>query len=80
MANDGLVERQVSISSCEVVVSQGTSGSYLVSSTIFSSVTDVGLNASICNKSSVDIMASRSSLFDIEGAGAPSDGVEHSLT
>eukprot|EP00957_Ditylum_brightwellii_P172388 13124339-Ditylum_brightwellii.AAC.1 len=78
MADDGLVEHPVSISSYEVVGSQCISGSSLVSSTSFSSVSDEGMNTSICNKSSVDIVASRSSWFDIEGEGAPSDGVEHS--
>ena len=80
MADDGLVEHSVSISSCEVVGSQGSSGSSLVSSIGISSGIDGGLNASICNKSSVDIVVSRASLFDIEGKGAPPDGVEHSST
>eukprot|EP00957_Ditylum_brightwellii_P155483 11835153-Ditylum_brightwellii.AAC.1 len=70
MANDGLADHSVSISSCEVVGSHGSSGSSLVSSTSLSSGTDRGLNASICNKSSVDIVAE----------GAPPDGVEHSST
>eukprot|EP00957_Ditylum_brightwellii_P138987 10593381-Ditylum_brightwellii.AAC.1 len=80
MANDGLVEHSVSISSREVVGSQGSSGSSLVSSTNFRSETDGGLNASICNKSSVDIVTSRASLFDIGVEGAPPNGVEQSST
>eukprot|EP00957_Ditylum_brightwellii_P190817 14526780-Ditylum_brightwellii.AAC.1 len=80
MADDSLVDHSVSISSCEVVGSQGISGNSLVSSTSFSYLSDGGLNASICNKSSVDIVTSRSSWVDIEGKGAPSDGVKHSLT
>eukprot|EP00957_Ditylum_brightwellii_P044691 3388555-Ditylum_brightwellii.AAC.1 len=70
MADDGLVDHSVSISSCVVVGSQGSSGSSLVSSTSLSSGTDVGLNASLSNKSSVGIVAE----------GAPPDGVEHSST
>ena len=66
MADDGLVDHSVSISSCEVVGSQGSSGSSLVSSTSFSSGTDVGLNASICNESSVDIVAEEASPDGVE--------------
>eukprot|EP00957_Ditylum_brightwellii_P161079 12264062-Ditylum_brightwellii.AAC.1 len=79
MADGGLgdhpvLSSNISISSSEVVGSQGTSRSSLVSSTSSSSVSDGGLAVSRCSNPGVDQVSSSSSLLDMEAEGVSCNG------
>eukprot|EP00957_Ditylum_brightwellii_P134884 10283786-Ditylum_brightwellii.AAC.1 len=79
MADDSLgkhpiLSAKVSINSSDVVGSQGTSRSSLVSSKNSSSVSDSGLALSRCSKYGVDLVSSSLSWLGMEAEGVSLDG------